>query len=356
VISTPVAVVSGMVRAAQQGILIKGGVYLEALAQVKVIAFDKTGTLTTGQPQVIESHSLECLGTPECEPCHSMLALASAVERGSEHPLGKAVVEAARQRGVYDRYSPAQEVIALAGRGVQGQVAALAVTVGSHPYFETHFPHAPAVCSDVAVHEKQGQTVMLVAEAGKVLGFITVADTPRPSAREALKALSGVHKIMLTGDNPDAAAAVALQVGIDEFQASLLPQDKVAAVQALVKKYGAVAMVGDGVNDAPALAAATVGIAMGGAGTAQAMETADVVLMQDNLAHLPQALRISQQAGRIIRQNIGVSLLVKVIFLALTLPGLTTLWMAVFADMGISLLVTLNGLRLLRPDRNLVKN
>ncbi len=350
VISTPVTVVSAMVRAAKHGILIKGGAYLEALARIRAIAFDKTGTLTEGKPQVIEVKALNCTGESVCHPCDDMLGLASAVERQSEHPIGRAVVQAAQKRGVLDRFAPAQEVAVLAGRGVQGQVAAHPVTIGSHTWFDSHYPHEEKLCEAVAHHENDGKTVMLIADSEQVLGFITVADTPRDSAKQALSQLAYLHKIMLTGDNATVAGVIAQQVGIDEVRAELLPEEKVRAVRQLEAQYGTVAMVGDGVNDAPALAAATVGIAMGGAGTAQAMETADVVLMLDDLTQLPAAISISQQAARIIRQNVALSLLIKALFLLLTLPGLTTLWMAVLADVGMSLLVTFNGMRLLRRD------
>lgn len=348
VISTPVTVVNAMVKAAKHGILIKGGTYLESLARVRAIAFDKTGTLTEGKPQVIDVKSLNCTGDEVCDPCNEMLGLASAVERQSEHPLGRAVVLAAQERGVLDRFAPAQEVATLAGRGVQGQVATHPVTIGSHQWFDTNYPHAAAVCEAVSQYENNGKTVMMIADSEHVLGYITVADTPRKSAKDALSQLNNLHKVMLTGDNPMVAKAIAQHVGIDEVKAGLLPEEKVRAVQQLAEAYGAVVMVGDGVNDAPALAAATVGIAMGGAGTAQAMETADVVLMQDDLNQLPAALSISRQAGRVIQQNVMLSLLIKALFLLLTLPGFTTLWMAVLADVGMSLLVTLNGMRLLR--------
>jgi Cd2+/Zn2+-exporting ATPase len=201
--------------------------------------------------------------------------------------------------------------------------------------------------------EATGQTVMLVSRDEQVLGFISVADVPRPTSREALAALRALdprlHTIMLTGDNPSVAGKIAESIGgIDEVRADLMPEDKLTAIKELLNEYGIVVMVGDGVNDAPALTAASVGIAMGGAGSAQAMETADVILMQDNLAHLPEAVRISRKAHAIIWQNIALSLAIKGLFLLLALPGWTTLWMAVFADMGASLLVTLNGMRMLR--------
>jgi len=346
VISTPVTVVSAMVNAARRGILIKGGGYLEALGRIRVFAFDKTGTLTQGKPQVVRVMAADCAAaSDECAPCNEMLTLAGAVERQSEHPLGQAIVREAQRRGVLTQH--AQGVTALTGQGIRGEINTQAITVGSHGFFEQHYPHAAALCQNAATYEAAGQTVMLVARENEVLGLISVADTPRPAARQALADLHGIHKIMLTGDNPAVAAAIAAQVGIDEARAELLPADKAAVVQKLAQEFGGVVMVGDGVNDAPALAAATVGIAMGGAGTAQAMETADVVLMQDDLRQLPHAVNISRRAAHVIRQNIGLSLGIKAAFVVLTLFGFTTLWMAVFADMGMSLLVTFNGMRLL---------
>jgi Cd2+/Zn2+-exporting ATPase len=347
VISTPVTVVSAMVRAAHEGILIKGGTYLEALGKIRVFAFDKTGTLTRGEPQVIQIKSVDCDGDDLCADCDHMLTVASALERQSEHPLGQAIVREAVKRGLSERHLLTQSVMALAGQGIRGQVEDQPVTVGSHSLFDAAYPHADGICSDVDQQERHGQTVMMVAESDRVLGFISVADTLREGIYSILQSLPA-HKVMLTGDNQSVAQAIAQQAGIDSVRANLLPDDKASAIQQLVAEHGAVAMVGDGVNDAPALAAATVGIAMGGAGTAQAMETADVVLMQDDLSKLPTAVNISRRAGRVIRQNIGISLLIKAVFVALTLLGLTTLWLAVFADMGMSLLVTFNGMRLLR--------
>jgi Cd2+/Zn2+-exporting ATPase len=349
VISTPVTVVSAMVQAAQHGILIKGGQYLEALGKVKVFAFDKTGTLTQGKPQVVAVQASACQSSDECcAACDDVLAYAYSLEQHSQHPLALAIQESAQARGLTQRHALAQEVTTLVGRGLQGQVGSAQISIGSHRYFDTAFPHPEALCQRIQQHESEGQTVMLVAKDQQVLGYISAADSIRPSAKAALQALQRVHTVMLTGDHGKVAERIGQTVGVQSVQADLLPQDKAAAVQALAQRYGSVAMVGDGINDAPALAAATVGIAMGGAGSAQAMETADVVLMQDDLSQLPCAIALSQQASHIIRQNITLSLAIKAAFMLLTLPGLTTLWMAVFADMGMSLLVTFNGLRLLR--------
>lgn len=352
VISTPVAVISAMTGAARHGVLIKGGVYLEALGRVKVFAFDKTGTLTEGLPSVVDCRSVDCAGGEICTSCDDMLALATAVERRSEHPLAQAIVKEAERRSLTHTYAPAEAVESLTGRGVRGRVNGRTVTVGSHTLFHEAFGRLPVLCRQVEDAETRGQTAMLVSDGERVRGYISVADTVRTSSRDAIAALKALGEIettiMLTGDNSTVAEAVGEQVGVDAVRAGLMPGDKVDAVRALTDRYGAVAMVGDGVNDAPALAAATVGIAMGGAGSAQALETADVALMADDLAKLPYAVGLSRATTDIIKQNVAFSLAIKALFLVLALFGAATLWMAVFADMGTSLLVTLNGMRPLR--------
>ena len=349
VISTPVAVVSAIAGAARRGVLIKGGAHLEALGRVRAFAFDKTGTLTEGRPAVTGYRAVDCVDPQACACCDDVLALATAVERRSAHPLAQAVVAEAERRELHHVYAPAEAVEALAGRGVQGRVNGRTVTVGSHSLFDEAFAHDPGFCAQVNAAEAQGHTAMLLSDGERVRGFISVADAVRPSSREAvasLKVMGGIETtVMLTGDNAAAAQAVAEAVGVDEVRANLLPQDKVDAVCALVSQHGMAAMVGDGVNDAPALAAATVGIAMGGAGAAQALETADVALMADDLTQLPYAVGLSRATNRVIAQNVVFSLGIKALFLALALMGAATLWMAVFADMGASLLVTLNGMR-----------
>jgi Cd2+/Zn2+-exporting ATPase len=357
VISTPVTMVSALSSLARRGVLVKGGAFLDRLAQVRVFAFDKTGTLTQGHPVVVQARTAVCQhnGTT-CPACDDLLALAAAVEERSEHPLARAIIEEAELRGLAGRFGPAETVEALAGRGVRGMVGGQAVTVGSHTlYHEQHAEH-DVIHDLIASAEAEGQTAILVSREDELLGFLGVADIPRAASGDALGRLKrlggGVHTIMLTGDNQAVARSIAGRIGgIDEVRADLLPADKVDAVTALKEQHGTVAMVGDGINDAPALAAATVGVAMGGAGSAQAMETADVVLMQDDLARLPDAVLTSRRAERIIRQNIAFSLALKGAFVLLTLPGLATMWMAVFADMGASLLVTLNGMRLLRMTK-----
>jgi len=352
VISTPVTIVSAISAAAKHGVLIKGGAYLEALAKVRAFAFDKTGTLTYGQPIVVELRSFDCQHTAEkeCASCDDVLQLAAAVERRSEHPLAQAVVNAAGERKPHNGYV-AEEVEAITGRGVRGRVNGKNIVVGSHALFDAEHPHDETICRAVDAAEKNGCTTMMVSDGEHLAGYIAVADKTRDTSRAAIAELRklGIEKsVMLTGDNQATAQMIARVIGIDEVRAQLLPAQKLDAVKSLQHEYERVAMVGDGINDAPALARADVGIAMGNAGTAQAMETADIALMSDNLSKLPFAIKISRQAMRVIKQNIAVSLVLKGIFLALALPGFATLWMAVIADTGASLLVTVNGMRLLR--------
>ena len=351
VISTPVSLISAISNAARNGVLIKGGAHLETLAKVRAIAFDKTGTLTEGQPAVIGVHSIACTNpeTGICEPCDDLLALASAVERHSEHPLAGAIVSASETRGVQHRYPAAGRVMALAGKGVSGEINGREVIIGSHAHFDFAVLHPAEVCEAVESATRQGYTPMLVSDGQAFAGYITVADAPRENSRTALSALrqEGLeHLIMLTGDNDATAESIAAQVGVTDVRANLLPEHKVDAARALLAKFGEVAMVGDGINDAPALATASVGIAMGGAGTEQAMETADVVLMGDDLEKLPFLIRLSKMTMRVIRANIALSLGIKAAFLLLVLFGWGTMWLAVLADMGASLLVTVNGMRL----------
>lgn len=350
VISAPVTVISAITRAARGGVLIKGGAHLEALGSVKAFAFDKTGTLTHGQPIVLANRSLECESGEFCAACDDVLALASAVEARSTHPLARAVVSAAETRGLDHVYPAAESVEMLAGRGIRGQVGGHMVTVGSHSLFDEQYPHAADVCAAVQQLESQGTTTMLVSDDDRVRGYIAVADAVRADSAAVIAELKtlGAVTAMLTGDNATVAQNIASQVGVDTVRAQLLPADKVAVVQQLMSQHGAVAMVGDGVNDTPALAAATVGVAMGGAGSAQALETADIALMADDLKQLPFAVRLSRLARDIIRQNVVLSLGVKLLFMALAIEGTGSLWGAIMADVGMSLLVTLNGMRPLR--------
>jgi len=283
-----------------------------------------------------------------------VLALACALERRSAHPLAQAIVTAAAARGVGEQYPAAEEVQALAGRGIQGLVNGKRAHIGSHSLFETELPHAAEVCRWVEAAEDEGLTAMLVHDGERVVGYIAVADEVRPESRDAIAALHqmGRKTALLTGDNAVIARRVGQALGITDIRAGLLPDQKVQAVEVLRESHGTAAMVGDGINDAPALAAANLGITLGGASSAQALETADVVLMGDDLSALPFAVGLSAFAGRLVRQNIAISLLTKAVFILLALLGVATLWMAVLADMGVSLLVTANGLRALGWRRN----
>ncbi len=351
VISTPVTVISAITAAARRGVLIKGGAHLESLGTVKAIAFDKTGTLTQGKPVVTHWRAVECdLERDTCDTCGDVLALASAVESRSTHPLAQAVTTAAYERGLASAYTPAESVEVLSGRGVQGTIDGKRVTVGSHALFDAEYPHSETLCAQVRDAEARGQTAMLLSEGDHVRGYITVADEARADSQSVIGDLRqmGIQTVMLTGDNATVAEAIGQQVGVDDVRANLLPADKVDAVRGLLKQYGRVAMVGDGINDTPALAMATVGVAMGGAGSAQAMETADIALMADDLTQLPFAVRLSRFARRLIQQNVALSFGMKLLFMLLALFGAASLWMAVFADVGMAVIVTLNGMRPLR--------
>ncbi len=374
VISTPVTIISAISNGARHGVLIKGGAFLEELARVRAIAFDKTGTITRGAPSVVAVQAADCgavtsyegLVTSEeraplvtspsslvtnCAACDDLIALAAAVERRSEHPLAGAVVAEAEARGVGDRYRAGDGVAALAGRGISGRVNGRTVTIGSHAYFEddaSHDPHHAAI----AAADAAGLTTMLVNEDNAYRGYIALADAPRAGAAAALAELSAMNispLVMLTGDHAATAERIAAEVGLSDVKAGLLPADKVTAVEALRAEYGHVAMVGDGINDTPALAAASVGLAMGR--TAQALETADVVMLGDDLRQLPFALRLARSAMNTVRFNVALSIAIKLVFFVLVLLGGGSMWLAVLADVGTSLLVTANGMRLLRRPR-----
>jgi Cd2+/Zn2+-exporting ATPase len=332
VISVPVAVVSAIGGAARAGVLVKGGEALEALARIQTVAIDKTGTLTRGTPELTSIHA------PDPD---AALALAAAVERGSEHPLGQALVHAARDRKL--TVAPASGFIALPGRGARAVIAGRTLWAGGPRLAREQGAGLPDELSEL---EDGGETAILLGEDAHVLAVFGLADRPRPEARGAVEALH-TRVVMLTGDAERVARAVARDTGVDDYRAGLLPEDKLDAIREL-QRDGAVAMVGDGVNDAPALAAADVGIAMGAAGSDVALESADVALMTDELDRLPLAIAHSRRTLRVIRQNVVASLAVKGVFVVLAPLGLATLVMAVAADMGMSLLVTLNALRLLR--------
>ncbi len=349
VVSTPVSIVSAIANAARNGVLIKGGAHLERAGSVRVVAFDKTGTLTRGQPEVTG-----------VEPLHphltagEVLRLTAAVEMRSEHPLARAIIRAVPGGEVLPK---AEGFEAIVGRGARATIDGRVYLVGSPALFAQDLGLDLAPAEDlVAQWQSLGRTVMLLGTEKELLGAVAVADTPRETTAQALAQLkqAGVSQtVMLTGDNQATARAIGAMVGVDQVRAELLPHEKVAVVKELAVRHGAVAMVGDGVNDAPALAAATVGIAMGGAGTDVALETADIALMADDLTKLPFTLRLSRATMAVIKQNIGLALGLKLLAVLAVFPGWLTLWLAILADMGATVLVTLNGMRLLRirPDR-----
>lgn len=343
VISTPVSIVAAIGAAARQGVLIKGGAYLEEMGSLAVIAFDKTGTLTHGKLEVTEV--LPFNGCSE----EKVLEMAAAVESRSAHPLGEAVVKLARERGI--EMEAVEEFAEVFGKGVQGKVKGQMVYAGSARFFGEKEVALNGADKAAAELQEQGKTAVIVGDGKQVYGVIAVADALRADARRVLEELrrEGIKKIvMLTGDNERTARSIAAGLGVDEVRAELLPQDKVEAMRSLLAGYRKAAMVGDGVNDAPALAAATVGIAMGAAGSDAALEVADIALMGDDLLRLPYTIRLGRRTLRIIKQNIFLSLVIKGVILLMVIPGWLTLWLAVVGDMGSSLLVTLNGMRLMR--------
>lgn len=342
VISTPVSIVAALAAAAREGVLIKGGVYVEAPARLKAVALDKTGTLTEGTPGVVEVVPLGGHGERE------LLERVAAMEARSDHPLARAITEYAASRGV--RPEPAKDFRIIQGKGASGTVGGKRYWVGSHRYLEERGQETPDVHERLEAMSAAGRSVVVVGTDEHVCGLIALADSVRPHAKKTLEDLraAGVeHIVMLTGDNKGTAEAVGRETGVDEVRAELLPEDKVRAVEALVSRYGSVAMVGDGVNDAPALGRATVGIAMGAAGSDAAIETADIALMSDELSKLPWLVRHSRRTLAVIKQNIALSLGVKAVFVVLTFAGYSSLWAAIAADMGASFLVIFNGLRLL---------
>jgi Cd2+/Zn2+-exporting ATPase len=345
VISTPVSFVSALTAAAREGVLIKGGVHLERLGDVRCVAFDKTGTLTHGRVAVAGVFPVNG-GSPE-----DVLAVAASLEARSEHPIGRAIVTRARSSGLTVR--PGDAFRALPGYGAEALVGAMPALIGSHRLFEDRQLCTPALHASVEAFERQGRQSVLVSHDGEGLGVIGLTDEVRESGRRAVADLrvQGIDRVvLLTGDRGVTAATVKSDVGLDEAHADLLPSDKVAHVARLRGAHGPVAMVGDGVNDAPALAAADVGIAMGVGGTDVALETADVALLSDDLAKLPYVVRLGRATRANIRVNISIALGFKLLFVALAASGAATLWMAVLADTGASLIVTANSLRLLRVE------
>ena len=345
VISTPVAIVSALSGAARQGVLIKGGIHLERTSAVRCVAFDKTGTLTKECPEVVDVIPLN-----GASPA-TILAMAAALETRSEHPIAQAIVRRACRQGI--AVSASEAFQSLSGLGAEGRVGGIPVVVGNHRLFHERRICTPRIDAQLDELATRGWTGVLVASDGQAIGIIGVADQVRePSQRSmALLRQQGIERlVLLTGDNANTAKAIAHDLSFDEFRAELLPEDKLAAIEELRRRYGVVAMIGDGVNDAPALAAADVGIAMGAAGTDAALETADVALMADDLLKIPYVIRLSRATLRTIKTNIALSLALKAAFLMMAAVGVATLWMAVVADMGASLLVIANGLRLIRAD------
>lgn len=354
VIATPVSIVSGLTSLARRGVLIKGGAYLEAVGRLRALAVDKTGTITQGKPRVTGVFSRSALTEVE------ILSRAAAIDTHSTHPLAEAVTAEARSRGI--QFIPAEEYQSRTGRGAEA-------VIDGHPHFigNHKMTHELGVCSPeletfLGSIEERGESLAVLGHRphdgceGEVLGVLSIGDTLRPEAPEALRRLhaEGVEKIiMLSGDNQRTASAIAKQAGIDEARGDLLPEQKVEAIRELVKKYTHVGMIGDGVNDAPALATASVGIAMGAAGSDTAIETADMALMNDDLRKLADAILVGRRTLSIIRFNVGFAIAVKLVFLVLAFTGHTSLWLAILADTGATLLVIANAMRLLRysgPD------
>lgn len=343
VISTPVSIVAALASAARAGVLVKGGAFIELPARLQAIAMDKTGTITRGEPQVV--NVIPFSGHTEQE----LLARAAALESRSTHPLARAIVRFAEMRAVPPE--PAESVQVLKGKGLTGTFNGAPFWLGSHRYVIERGQSTGETVRLAETLERDGKTVIVIGNARHICGLIAVADTVRPQANDVVAELhdAGVrHVIMLTGDNKVTGEAIGREVGIDEVHAELLPEDKLRKIEQLVSQYGTVAMVGDGVNDAPALARANLGIAMGAIGSDAAIETADIALMTDDISRLPWLVRHAKRTLRVIRQNIAFSLGVKAVFFALTFAGVATLWGAIAADVGASLLVVLNALRLLR--------
>ncbi len=347
VISTPVAIVTAIGSAAKNGVLIKGGIHLEEMGAIKAIAFDKTGTLTKGIPMVTDY--LPQSNTNSAE----LLSIVAALEKGSQHPLASAIMKKAEEEKAPYQDLSIEDFSSITGKGIKGNFQNKMYYVGSPNLFEELLSNGipAALKTTIARLQNQGKTVMVAGTSEEVLSLIAVADVLRENSKNVIENLHslGIQKtIMLTGDNEGTANAIGEQVGVSDIKAELLPQDKLTFIRDLRNQYDRVAMVGDGVNDAPALAASTLGIAMGGAGTDTALETADIALMADDLGKLPFTVKLSRKALSIIKQNITFSLGIKLVALLLVIPGWLTLWIAIFADMGATLIVTLNGLRLLR--------
>lgn len=347
VVSTPVTVVSGLAAAAKMGILIKGGVYLEEGRKLKSLALDKTGTITLGKPLVTDTFMLADMDKEHC------LRLAASLAARSDHPVSGAVTHFWMAHELTTPVYELSKFEALTGRGVRGEIDGKNYYLGNHRLVEELKICNAATEAALQRLEAEGKTVIVLCDEKQPLAIIAVADTVRETSRQAIAELHalGVRTLMLTGDNELTAKAIAKNVGIDDARGNLLPEDKLAAITEEINGYGTVGMVGDGINDAPALAKSSIGFAMGAAGTDTALETADVALMDDDLRKIPQFIRLSQNTAAILKQNIALALGIKVVVLVLAIMGIASLWMAVFADMGASLIVIFNGLRLIRPRK-----
>ncbi len=339
VISTPVTIVSGLAAAARRGILIKGGIHLEQARRLKAIALDKTGTITEGKPRLVDWSML-----PPDADAAAIEDVAAALAGHSDHPVSRAIAAGLKAPSL-----EVQQFSALAGRGVQAEIGGTAYVLGNHRLMEERGQCSAALEALLKQHEEAGRTVTMLASDAGVLALFAVADTIKPSSREAVASLRalGITPAMLTGDNQTTASAIAREAGIAEARGNLLPEDKLNAIKALQREHGPTAMTGDGINDAPALAQADIGVAMGAAGTDIAMEAADVVVMNDDLRRIAETVKLSRATHAILWQNITLALGIKAVFLVLAVFGNASMWMAVFADMGASLLVVFNGLRLL---------
>lgn len=343
VISTPVAIVTAIGNAARNGVLIKGGIHLEETGRLNVIAFDKTGTLTQGTPEVTDIVSLSNMSVDE------ILKTAASIEKMSQHPLASAILRKAEKSSI--ELTEVENFQSITGKGAKAEIKDQTYYIGSPNLFAETLKVSSDIQKEVETLQAVGKTVMLLGSRDEVKGYIAVADQIRPSSSTIIQKLYdlGIQKtIMLTGDNQLAANAIGKQLNLTDVQSDLMPEDKLATIKSLREQFGKVAMVGDGVNDAPALASSTVGIAMGGAGTDTALETADIALMADDLDKLPYTIGLSRKTLAIIYQNVAFALGLKVLALLLIIPGWLTLWMAIFADMGATLIVVLNSLRLMK--------
>ncbi|MFJ8088203.1 heavy metal translocating P-type ATPase [Lysinibacillus sp. NPDC095746] len=346
VVSTPVAIVTAIGNAARQGVLIKGGIHLEQLGHIEAIAFDKTGTLTKGQPAVTDIFTSQNMSKDY------VLQLVAAVEKQSQHPLAKAILQALHEENLTE-LKPT-DFQSVTGKGAYATVDGQIIYVGSLKWIATLTTVDEMIKEQVEKLQQQGKTVVAAVSNNQFIGMIGIADQLRQESKEVLDKLNGLkvkHKVMLTGDAKPTAQAIATSLNMTDVRASLLPAEKLMAIKDLRAQYGAVAMVGDGVNDAPALASADVGIAMGGAGTDAALETADIALMGDDLTKLPYTIGLSRKTLRIIKENIIFALALKLVALLLVIPGWLTLWIAIFADMGATLLVVFNSLRLIKTKK-----